>query len=153
MCLRTVHMQPSFCNSAPMYACSNKSDIRWRCTTIIRRALGLGIDSDFLIRITSSWFDLYDSKGPCTLSLELLLFFIFFRIRHAFLSKCLLRMRKHRKSNLIQFFFYDGLKFRRQCVNVIDTTGLQTATKTVAFATKNIHLRVMFLLRSPLATI
>ncbi len=32
-------------------------------------------------------------------------------------------------------------------------TGLQTATKTVAFATKNIHLRVMFLLRSPLATI
>ncbi len=31
--------------------------------------------------------------------------------------------------------------------------GLQTATKTVAFATKNIHLRVKFLLRSPLATI
>ncbi len=32
-------------------------------------------------------------------------------------------------------------------------TGLQTATKTVAFATKNINLRVKFLLRSPLATI
>ncbi len=33
------------------------------------------------------------------------------------------------------------------------SAGLQTATKTVAFATKNIHLRVMFLLMSPLATI
>ncbi len=32
-------------------------------------------------------------------------------------------------------------------------SGLQTATKTVAFATKNINLRVTFLLRSPLATI
>ncbi len=32
-------------------------------------------------------------------------------------------------------------------------TGLQTATKTVAFATKNINLRVKFLLRSPLTTI
>ncbi len=32
-------------------------------------------------------------------------------------------------------------------------SGLQTATKTVAFATKNINLRVKFLLRSPLATI
>ncbi len=42
------------------------------------------------------------------------------RIRHPFLSKCLLRMRKHRKSNLVRFF-YDGRKFRRQCVNVIDT--------------------------------
>ncbi len=31
-------------------------------------------------------------------------------------------------------------------------SGLQTATKTVAFATKNINLRVKFLLRSPLAT-
>ncbi len=28
-----------------------------------------------------------------------------------------------------------------------------TATKTVAFATKNINLRVIFMLRSPLATI
>ncbi len=36
---------------------------------------------------------------------------------------------------------------------MIPLSGLQTATKTVAFATKNIHLRVMFLLRSPLATI
>ncbi len=33
-----------------------------------------------------------------------------------------LRMRKRRKSNLVWFFFYDGRKFRRQCVNVIDTT-------------------------------
>ncbi len=32
-------------------------------------------------------------------------------------------------------------------------SGLQTVTKTVAFATKNINLRVKFLLRSPLATI
>ncbi len=46
--------------------------------------------------------------------------FGFFRIRHPFLSNCLLRMRKHRKSNLI-WFFNDGQKFRRQCVNVIDT--------------------------------
>ncbi len=30
-------------------------------------------------------------------------------------------MRKRRKSNLIRIFFY-GRKFRRQCVNVIDTT-------------------------------
>ncbi len=42
----------------------------------------------------------------------------FFRIRHPFLSKCLLRMRKRRKSK----FFYDGWKFRRQCVNMIVTT-------------------------------
>ncbi len=47
--------------------------------------------------------------------------FHIFRIRYPFLSKCLLRMRKRRKSNLI-LFFYDGRKFRRQCVNVIDTT-------------------------------
>ncbi len=33
------------------------------------------------------------------------------------------RMRKRRKSNLIQiFFFFDGRKFRRQCASVIDTT-------------------------------
>ncbi len=38
------------------------------------------------------------SKGSCTLSLK------FFHIRHHFLSKCLLQMRKRRKSNLIQFF-------------------------------------------------
>ncbi len=37
--------------------------------------------------------------------------------------------------------------------NFIYRSGLQTATKTVAFATKNINLRVKFLLRSPLATI
>ncbi len=45
---------------------------------------------------------------------------MFFRIRHPFLSKCLLRMWKCRKSNPIQIF-YEGQKFRRQCVNVIDT--------------------------------
>ncbi len=39
-------------------------------------------------------------------------------------------------------------------INIFVITGLQTATKTVvAFATKNINLRVKFLLRSPLATI
>ncbi len=42
----------------------------------------------------------------------------FFCIRHPFLSKCLLPMRKRRKSN----FFYDGRKFWRQCLDVIDTT-------------------------------
>ncbi len=47
--------------------------------------------------------------------------FPFFRILHPFLSKCMQRMRKRRKSNLIQIFF-DGRKFRRQCANVIDTT-------------------------------
>ncbi len=39
-------------------------------------------------------------------------------------SKCLLRMRKSRKfidwSNIL-FYFFDGQKFWRQCVNVIDT--------------------------------
>jgi len=33
------------------------------------------------------------------------------------------------------------------------TPGLQTAPKTVTFATKNINLKVIFLLRSALATI
>ncbi len=33
------------------------------------------------------------------------------------------------------------------------TSGLQTAPKTDAFTTKNVNLRVIFLLRSPLATI
>ncbi len=37
--------------------------------------------------------------------------------------------------------------------SIYPLSGLQTATKTVAFATKNINLRVKFLLRSPLATI
>ncbi len=38
------------------------------------------------------------------------------------LSKCLLRMRKmHKKSNRSKYF-YDGWKFLRQCVNVIDIT-------------------------------
>ncbi len=32
--------------------------------------------------------------------------FFFFRIHHPFLSKCLIWMRKHRKSNLVRFFFY-----------------------------------------------
>ncbi len=48
---------------------------------------------------------------------------VFFRIRHLFLSKCLLRMQKRRKSNLIRIF-YDGRKIRRQCVNVIDASYL-----------------------------
>ncbi len=47
--------------------------------------------------------------------------FPFFRIPHPFLSKCMQRMRKRRKSNLIRIFF-DRRKFRRQCANVIDTT-------------------------------
>ncbi len=47
--------------------------------------------------------------------------FLFFRFLHPFLSKCMQRMRKRRKSNLILIFF-DGRKFRRQCANVIDTT-------------------------------
>ncbi len=38
-------------------------------------------------------------------------------------------------------------------IEAVIKAGLQTATKTVAFATKNINLRVKFLLRSPLATI
>ncbi len=37
------------------------------------------------------------------------------------LWKCLLRMQKMQKSNLIQFF-YDGRKFQRQYVNMTDTT-------------------------------
>ncbi len=57
------------------------------------------------------------------------MFICIFRIRHPFISKCLLRMRKRRKSNLVRIIiiiiilviFYDGQKFRRQCVNVIDT--------------------------------
>ncbi len=47
--------------------------------------------------------------------------FPFFRILHPFLSKCMQRMRKRRKSNPIRIFF-DGRNFRRQCANVIDTT-------------------------------
>ncbi len=46
--------------------------------------------------------------------------FPFFYIPHSFLSKCMLRMQKRRKSKLI-WIFYDGRKFRRQCVNVIET--------------------------------
>ncbi len=44
----------------------------------------------------------------------------FFHICHPFPSKCMLQMRKRRKSNLIWIFFYDRRKFRRQCINVID---------------------------------
>ncbi len=35
----------------------------------------------------------------------------FFRIPHPFLSKCMLRMRKRRKSNLIQIFFMKDESF------------------------------------------
>ncbi len=45
----------------------------------------------------------------------------FLHICHPFLSKCLLWIRKCRKSNLVQFF-YARWMFRRQCVNMIDTT-------------------------------
>ncbi len=38
------------------------------------------------------------------------------------LSKYLLRMRKMEKNRTRSKFFYDGWKFRRQCVNVIDIT-------------------------------
>ncbi len=62
---------------------------------------------------------LNQSKGHCTLSLKFP--HAFFRITHPFLSKCMLRMRKRSKSNLFRIF-YDGRKFRRQCVNLIDTT-------------------------------
>ncbi len=48
-------------------------------------------------------------------------FSVFFVFLHPFLSKCMQRMRKRRKSNLIQKKI-DGRKFRRQCANVIDTT-------------------------------
>ncbi len=44
-------------------------------------------------------------------------------------------------------FFWFGVV----CIYIY--TGLQTATKTIAFVTKNINLRVKLLLRSPLATI
>ncbi len=64
----------------------------------------------------------FKSKGHCTLSPKFLhAFFRFFRIPHSFQSKCMLRMRKRRKSNLIRIF-WNGRKFRRQCANVIDTT-------------------------------
>ncbi len=33
--------------------------------------------------------------------------FPFFHIPHPLLSKCMLRMRKRRKANLIQIFFFD----------------------------------------------
>ncbi len=54
--------------------------------------------------------------------------------------------------------YSDVCAYKWQCIWIIiheyiDFTGLLTATKTVAFATKNINLRVKFLLRSPLATI
>ncbi len=59
------------------------------------------------------------TKGHCTLSLKFP--HAFFRIHLPFLSKCMLRMQKRRKSNLIRIVF-DGRKFRRQCTNVTDTT-------------------------------
>ncbi len=37
------------------------------------------------------------------------------------LSKCLLQMRKTQKIEPDPHFLNDGRKFRRQCVNVIDT--------------------------------
>ncbi len=64
------------------------------------------------------------TKGHCTLSPKFsyaFFLFLFFRNRHPFLSICLLRMRKHRKSNLIQKNLW-RTKVLRQCVNVIDTT-------------------------------
>ncbi len=64
------------------------------------------------------------TKGPCTQ-----IFFLGGGVPHPFLSKCMLRMIKRRKSNLIQFF-YDGRKFQRQCVNVIDTLWGHTSFLT-----------------------
>ncbi len=42
--------------------------------------------------------------------------------RSKHLSKCSPRMRKTQKNQTRSEFFYDGRKFRRQCVNVIDIT-------------------------------
>ncbi len=74
-------------------------------------------------------------------------FFVFFRIRLPFLLKCMLRMRKRRKSNLIQNFFMRDEKFRRQCVNlgvVIDdqlrfTDHIATTARSCRFALYNIR--------------
>ncbi len=70
-----------------------------------------------------SWHYLVNSNVQCKRSLYteseiVACVFPFFHI--PFLSKCMLRMRKRRKSNLIRFF-YDRQTFRRQCVNVIVT--------------------------------
>ncbi len=48
--------------------------------------------------------------------------FLFFSSYSSSFIIQMLQMRKCRKSNLIRVFFYDGRKFRRKCVNVIDTT-------------------------------
>ncbi len=49
----------------------------------------------------------YISKGHCNTESEIFAcVFPFFHIPHPFLSKCMLRMRKRRKSNLIRIYFW-----------------------------------------------
>ncbi len=86
---------------------------------------------DVMILFSSEWFGCSINNWSERFSKELrplhteyemfACVFPFFRIPHPFLSKCMQRMRKRRKSNLIQKCF-DGRKFWRQCANVIDTT-------------------------------
>ncbi len=81
---------------------------------------------DYLWIVVMFFISYLDSQGPCTLSPKFsyaffFFFCFFFFIRHPFLSKCLLRMRKCRKSKLIQKMLW-RTKFWRQCVNIFDTT-------------------------------
>ncbi len=61
--------------------------------------------------------------------------FPFFRIHHPFLSKCMQRMRKRRKSNLIQIFF-DGRKFRTQCTETFSIDYIALSECTVCMRIK-----------------
>ncbi len=68
--------------------------LRWKCSTCAEDAI----------------------KGPRTRSQKFSHeFFCFFRIRHPFLSKCLLRKRKLRKSNLIWIFLWRAKVLEALC--------------------------------------
>ncbi len=63
------------------------------------------------------------------------------------------KFRNHYFLFLFAFSILSQLFLIWGCMYIYIYTGLQTATKTIAFVTKNINLRVKLLLRSPLATI
>ncbi len=62
--------------------------------------------------------------------------FFFFSYSSSFPIKCLLRMRKRRKSNLIQILFMTDESFWRQCANVIDNARLYLFFNVWKFRTR-----------------
>ncbi len=119
-CYHSHHALPSLASCMCPLRPAGRGRVRWDIRWVIDqranpsvpccRDHSASMSEIFYIKITRIWIDLRSLHTESE----------FFRIRHPFLSKCLLRMWNCRKSNLIRILW--RTKFWRQCVNVIETT-------------------------------